>query len=282
MNHTLDRRTGGADADLDLPFTVRVGRADEIWRDAERRRRPSHLVVTPVQLHRRNVQRRLREAALPRSGFEFARLVDVAREVNGAGRKLTDDEPTTESLDRIDRLALLRRVLRESEAEELAALDRVVGTPAIDHAERIERARNSLEMVTGFHPQRLAALRSVIEEAGGVAATDARELVEALVVVQSELRRRAAGAVSDTELLRIATRVLSAEPATWSEAYPGIETLSVAGVSMLTATTEDFLRAVGTGTDVDARLYLRRGTGPAIRAQLAASDPIDDPGEEVL
>ncbi|NHN48491.1 hypothetical protein G9464_12935 [Halostella sp. JP-L12] len=264
----------------DLPFAVRVGETDALWETASRARTPRHLLVTPVRLHRRNVKRRLREAARPRSEFAFARLVDVARDLAGAARKETDAEPTTETLDRIDRLALTRRVLRD-EAFPSEPLARVVGAPAADHAERIERARTSLGMVTGYHPDRLDALRAVAEETGGAAGDDARDLLEGLVALQAALGERADAAVSETELLRVATRHLAATPAVWEAAYPEIETLSVAGVSMLTATVEDFLRTVSVRTAVDVSLYLRAGSGPAIADQLRRADAAFDPGVDV-
>ena len=264
----------------DLPFEVRVGETDALWASAARSPTERHLVVTPVQLHRRNVKRRLREDARPRSEFAFARLVDVARDLAGAARKATDAEPTTETLDRIDRLALTRRVLRD-EAFPSETLARAVGAPAADRAERIERARTSLGMVTGFHPDRLDALRVVADETTGAAAEDARDLLEGLVALQVALGERTDAAVADTDLLRVATRHVAATPAVWAEAYPEIERLSVAGVSMLTATLEDFLRTVGGRTAVDVSLYLRAGTGPAIADQLRGQDAAYDPGVDV-
>ena len=264
----------------DLPFTVRVDETDALWATTSRSPTPRHLAVTPVQLHRRNVKRRLREAAHPRSEFAFARLVDVARDLAGAARTVTDAEPTTETLDRIDRLALTRRVLRD-EAFPAETLARVVGAPAADQAERVERARTSLGTVTGFHPDRLDALRAVADETEGAAAADARDLLEGLVALQVALEGRTDVAVSDTGLLRVATRHLAATPEVWERAYPDIETLSVAGVSMLTATLEDLLRTVGERTAVDVSLYLRAGTGPTIADQLRRQDAAFDPGVDV-
>lgn len=166
----------------DFPFAVRVGETDALWANAGRSPTERHLVVTPVQLHRRNVKRRLREDARPRSEFAFARLFDVARDLAGAARKATDVEPTTETLDRIDRLALTRRILRE-ESFPAETLARVVGAPAADRTERIERARTSLSVVMGFHSDRLAALRAVADETMGAAAADARDLLEGLATV---------------------------------------------------------------------------------------------------
>lgn len=275
-----------ATATDDLPFTVHVGSERSIWENGTRAPTATHLLVTPAQLHRRNVQRRLREAAIAASEFEFVRFTDVARNVNETARRVTDAEPETETLDRIDRLALTRRILRDGTVDEddtlvdLDILGLVVGIPIADHAETIESARADLEMVTGFHPERIAALEATIDDAAGAAREDARDLVGGLLVLQRELDRRVTETVSETHLLRIATRVLDANSEVWSEAYPSIETLSVAGVSMLTAIVEDFLRVVATETDVDIHLYLRHGTGPTIVDQLCEQDPVSNPGEE--
>lgn len=285
VDNASDDAVNATDTD-NLPFTVHIGSARSIWENATRKPVATHLLVTPAQLHRRNVQRRLRETAIAASEFEFVRFTDVARDVNGTARRVTDTEPETETLDRIDRLALTRRILRDGIVNEddtlgnLDVLGRVVGTPIADHAEMIERARADLEMVTGFHPERIAALKATIDDTDGATREDARDLVDGLLVLQCELNRRATETVSEMHLLRIATRVLDADPEVWSEAYPSIETLSVAGVSMLTAIVEDFLRIVATETDVDIHLYLRHGTGPAIVDQLHEQDPVSNPGEE--
>lgn len=266
----------------DLPFAVHVGEADAIRREAERARSPRHLVVTPVRLHRRNVQRRLREDGEPRSGFEFLRLVDVARRVNEAATTVEsgpETRPETESLDRLDRLALTRRVLRGESPGVTGPLGRAVGTPAADHAERIERARVGLEMVTAFHPARLDALEAAIDALDGAARADARDLVGGLLALQRALEDGSPVAVSDAALLRGATATAAAAPEAVAAAYPNAETLSVAGVSTLTASLEDFLFVLGRETPVDVHLYLRHGTGPEIRDQLEASGRRFDPGE---
>ncbi|GAB3420004.1 hypothetical protein GCM10027435_22140 [Haloparvum alkalitolerans] len=267
-------------ADTALPFTVHVGEADAIRREADRARSPRHLVVTPVRLHRRNVQRRLREDGEPRSGFEFLRLVDVARRVNEAATAIEagpDERPETESLDRLDRLALTRRVLRGGSSGVAGPLGRTVGTPVEDHAERIERARVGLEMVTAFHPGRLDALEAAIDALDGTARADARDLVGGLLALQRELDDRSPVAVSDAALLRVATATAAAAPEAIEAAYPDADTLSVAGVSTLTASLEDFLFVLGGETSIDVHLYLRHGTGPQIGDQLAAAGERFDP-----
>ncbi|WP_139173660.1 hypothetical protein [Natrialba sp. SSL1] len=217
---------------------------------------------------------------MPQSDFLFARLVDVAREINGTARVATEAEPAVESLDRIDRLEHTRRILSEddSDSSPLAALSTVVGSPVTDHVETIERARTSLEMVTGFYPDRLEAFESIADDVGGVVGTDARDLATALYTLQERLQQRADSAVSDTELLRTATDLLTDKPAIWEEAYPAVETLTVGGISMLTATVEEFISTVATATEgrVDVDLHLRRGTGPKICEQLLACESTDE------
>jgi ATP-dependent helicase/nuclease subunit B len=137
-------------------------------------------------------------------------------------------------------------------------------------------------MVTGYHPDRLSAVEAAIDELSGATADDALDLLRGLVALQKELAEETTRAISETDLLRSAIRHLSSTPTIWDQAYPAIEQVSVAGVSMLTASLEDFLRTIGDELTIDVTLYLREGTGPAIAEQLRQQDQVFDPGSDVL
>ncbi|GAD53411.1 hypothetical protein MBEHAL_2171 [Halarchaeum acidiphilum MH1-52-1] len=249
---------------------------------AERCEEPRELVVTPVRAHRRTLQRALRAASRPQSAFRFARPIDVARRLAGAANE------RTETLDRIDRLHFVERVLadaRESGAEWASDLAVVVGARPSERVERVEQVRAEVETVTGWHPRRLESMRAC---GSGLDAPDDRAaaaLVSAAVELHAALRERADGddAVSTASVIRAATRTLAAHgDRGWRESHPSIERVTLAGVSTLSATLADFLLTLGAETSVDVHLHLRHATGERIASRLAAHASIEDPGAEVF
>ncbi|MWV64858.1 hypothetical protein GRS48_08500 [Halorubrum sp. JWXQ-INN 858] len=179
-----------------LPFSVHVGSAEAIWNDASRAADPAHLVVTPVDLHQRNVEERLREADRPKSSLTFRRIRGLAEDLVGAAGR------PASPLDRVDRLALIREVIDAAESGDVDDVDdgndrehaddaggtdgtddaddaddanavygrlaAVIGDPVESHVETLERTRSELELVTGFDPDRMYgfASRLVDEDAG--------------------------------------------------------------------------------------------------------------------
>lgn len=280
-----------------LPFAVHVADHEALWADTSRATRPSHLVVTPVDLHQRNVETRLREAATPTSSLTFERIGGVAGDVvEAAGR-------TGRALDRIDRLELLREVIDGADADVYARLAAVVGDPLSGHVETVERTRSELELVTGFEPSRMRAFADGLGDRDDPATVDALDLLAGVSRVHDDLRRRlesdlsdgpderdgpdeghgpgsAGRAVSETSLLCRATSAIADDPELWADAYPDVDRLSVAGTSVLTAPLEDFCRVVARETGVDVHLYLRPASGPAIHDQLQSTAPVDDPGTQ--
>lgn len=271
-----------------LPFMLHVGEPDSLWTDASRAVHPTTLVVTPVRLHRRNIETRLREQARPISSLTFTRLRGVAKKLLEAA-----DEPAT-AADRVDRLAYLRDLLTDPAAvsDHLGA---VIGEPLTSHVETLERTRGELELVTGYHPQRMDRLAAALtgdDTPSEPAAVETLDLLAGVSRIHDELTSRLsadtdAGAspatprvVSETALLARATRHIAATPETWSAAYPSIEQVAVVGTSMLTAPLEDFARVVATRTDVDVQIHLRAASGPAIAEHLDRTAAVDAPGTQ--
>ena len=271
-----------------LPFRVSVGEPDSLWTDASRTAQPTTLIITPVQLHQRNIETRLRERAQPMSSLISRRLRGVAEEL----LKETD-EPAI-AADRVDRLAYLPDVLVESQRPVYDRLAAVIGQPLSQHVETVERARGELELVTGFHPQRMEqvadAVRSDAQRVSEPATIDTLDLLAGVSQLHHDLtdylitdtmaEQTTLHLASETAVLTRAIRELTANPDIWAAAYPTIEQLVVAGASMLTAPLEDLLRVVATRTDTDVQLCLRTASGPAIADHLTQTTAVDAPGTQ--
>lgn len=278
------------------PMTVHVGDDDELFDAARRAQSPDHLIVTPVDLHQRNIERRLREAARPKSSLTFARIRDVAERVADAG-----DLPDS-GLDRVDRLALIREALADAPDDRYADLAAVLGEPLANHVESLERTRSELELVTGFEREHMAAFEAALAETHGPVHDDTLDLLDGVARLHDDLRERLAGetadgeavpddvtrrdedatqTVSETGLLARAADAIADDPTLWTESYPDIERLSVAGASMLTAPLERFCRVVARETAVDVHLHLRPASGPAIAGSLGVEVPAGAPLDRV-
>lgn len=228
------------------------------------------LVVAPVELHRRNLQRRLRGARTPKDGFAFAGPTEIAERILEA-----DDRPST-AVDRIDRIAMIRSIVEDG--------DPFVETPAVPtDPQTLEHLRTELESVTGFHPTRLARLRGIADGLDAPIDADARETSAAAVELERGLRRRTEEAVSDVELLRRATRGLTAaggDP--WRAAFPDVDRVSLVGVSGLPIAHVDLLAAIARTTSVPIDVHFRRGTGAYLEDRLPTLLEVDAPGSVVF
>lgn len=271
-----------------LPFEIHVGEPAELWATATRSQQPTTLIVTPVQLHQRNIETRLRAQAQPMSSLTSRRLRGVAEELLAAA-----GEPAI-AADRVDRLVYTADILEESHHPAYDHLAAVIGKPLSQHVETVERARSELELVTGYQPERMEQLattvRSDAQRADDPAITDTLDLLAGVSRLQEDLTDQLAADATDeasttrraseTALLARAIRELAATPDSWAAAYPSIEELVVAGASMLTAPLEDLLRVVATQTATDVTLHLREASGPAIADQLRQTTAVDAPGTQ--
>lgn len=271
-----------------LPFQVCVGEPDSLWTSASRATHPTTLVVTPVQLHKRNIETRLREQARPLSSLTSRRLRGVAEDLLEAA-----GEPAI-AADRVDRLVYTADILAESNRPAYDHLAAVIGEPLSHHVETVEQVRSEFELVTGFHRRRMEKLADAVQSdarrASGPATIDTLDLLAGVSQLHHDLHDHltadaavgttASRLASETALLARAIRELVADPDIWAAAYPAVEQLAVAGVSMLTAPLEDLLCVVATQTDTDVHLYLRTASGPAINDHLARTTAIDAPGTQ--
>ncbi|WP_200531046.1 hypothetical protein [Halorubrum sp. LN27] len=261
-------------------LTLHVGDEERLFERARTRSHPNELVVSPVELHQRNVQRRLREARLPADAFRFADPVEIClRVLEAAGRP-------TAAVDRVDRLALIRSMLGDEPADSPddppANLSLPTG-PSSRDPQRVEQIRTEAEAITNFHPERIAAWRKTAGEVDDPIDDESRGLLDAALAVERELRDRTAKPVSETALLRRATRSIAAtNGAAWAEAHPNAERLTLLGLSSLSAPHTDLVNALLTATPVEVHVHFRAGTGEYLRRRVPDLLAVDDPGTVAL
>ncbi|SFK58051.1 ATP-dependent helicase/nuclease subunit B [Halogranum rubrum] len=256
---TTSGPTSRSDAD---GVTVHVDDVDELLGYAARSTHRTDLVVTPEQLHARNLKRRLSATSRPRSSLQFCDLSSVASDV------LTEAGDSATALDRIDRIRTLETLLDER-PDEFRHFEPLFGTRLSAHVSTIESARATVDAVTGYDPGRLDALDELIETTPPVSRRDARSLVEGAVATERLLASTTDAAVSGDAVLRAATTsIRETSGVVFEAAYPEAERLHLAGVSSVAATLRDFLLAVAEETAVDVRLFARAGTGPGIAGRL--------------
>ena len=261
---------------LSESVTVHIGDVEPILGWAEHASHVSNVVIAPVELHRRNLKLRLTDADLPLDSFAFTGPVSVASNV------LETSGKPSKALDRVDRLALLGDILSgENEATERFRL--VFGGEPAQSGNAIEQARRELEVTTNYHPLRVRALRQAVESIPSPIDIDASDLVDGTLAVERALRRRSEKSPSDGALIRRATRtVIDTDGSAWDEAYPSVKRLALVGLSTVPATLVDLFNAITSRCDVEAHLFLRRGTGPFLEQRLAEVWSVPNPGRVVV
>lgn len=265
-----------------LPFEIHIGDLSHLWDETSRSSTPHHLVVTPTDLHQRNLEEHLRKHQWPHSNFKFRRIGELAGDIT------TEQSPVSTALDRVDRLALIREVIEEADGPVYDHLAAALGAPLEKHIERLERTRSEFELVTGFHPARMGAFVSLLGNQPDPSTEETLDLLAGVSHLHRDLQRRLSSngdtlpsqAVSKTSLLCRALRILQATQSAWTSVYPSIETLSVTGTSMLTAPIADLCRLVSQTTTVDVHVHLREASGPQIRRQLAVESDIEQFGTQ--
>ena len=285
LSYNTQSHTNASDQpNKELPFEIHIGNLDQLWADTTRATTPSHLVVTPTDLHQRNLEARLRSQQQPHSNFTFRRIGELAGDVTSTHTAIST------ALDRVDRLMLIDDVLSEADTAVYENLGASLGTPLGQHIERLERTRSELELVTGFHPRRMEAFAAALEDHSKPTATETLDILAGVSHLHRDLQQRLSSsstqfstqAVSKTSLLCRAVRLLQTESQSdespWKQAYPDIETLSVTATSMFTAPVADLCRLLSQTTDVDVHVHLRAATGPQIHQQLPAETTVETPG----
>jgi len=262
-------------------LTLHVGDERRLFERARTRPRPTELVVSPVELHQRNVQRRLREARLPKDAFRFEDPVGACLRV------LETADRSTSVVDRVDRLSLIRSVLDSADPDYPGTtagpiIPLPTGVSSRD-PRRIEQIRTEVETVTNFHPERIAAWTETAGEIDEPIDDDAAAILDAGVGIERELRDRTEKAVSETALLRRATRAIAAtDGAVWAEAYPNIERLTLLGLSSLSAPHTDLVNALLAATALEVHIHFREGTGEFLRRRTPELLAVTDPGTEAF
>lgn len=236
-----------------------IGDIDDLLERADVSRECVELVLAPVELHQRNLKRRLQQAHRRRDAFRLTDPTGVATNILDAV-----GEPTRR-LDRIDRLSILRAAL----ADDALAVDASnITARHLEDPEQLEQIRTEIEAVTNGDSTRIDALGEVADDLTAPVDADAREAIALARAAQDTLSERTDAAVSDAALVRCATRVLRDTDGTaWSDVYPGIERCSLVGLSTIPAPQADFLAALAETTAVDVHVYLRRATGGYLAAR---------------
>ena len=228
------------------------------------------LVLAPVELHRRNIQRRLREAETAKDGIQCTDPTAVATQL------LVVDGQSPATLDRIDRLSIIRSLRSDDNIS--------IASPAVPaDPQGIEQIRTEIENVTGFHPERLAVLDTVADGLTPPLDADAADLIDAATTIEGILRQRAPEAVSKVELIRRATRrILETDGEIFKQAYPDIDRISLVGISSVSITYIDLLHALLATVAIPVHIHFRAGTGTYLAERVSKLFDIADPGRVVF
>lgn len=251
-------------------LTLHIGREEALLERADNLPNQTELILAPVELHRRNIQRRLRESQTPKDGLQFADPADVGERILDAA------DLSTTTIDRIDRLSMIRSVLSDDQVS--------VTSPAVpSDPQSVEQVRTEIENVTGFHPGRLEIFREV---AGGLTApidADTTEILSAATGIERALRQRTSKSISEVEFVRRATRkILATDGEIWREVFPEVDCVSLVGVSSVPAAHIDLLHAVLNSVSVSAHIHFRRGTGSYLSKRVPQLFDVVEPGAVVF
>lgn len=255
--------------------TLHVGGEMELLERACHATVPTEILLLPVELHQRNIQRRLREAQLPKEVFEFEDAASVSRTL------LDQCGVSARTIDRIDRLGMIEQLLDESDSDSpTVALP--VGVLAHD-PQSLEQIRTEVETVSNFHPQRLTAWETTAGTLPDPIDMDTMELLETALDIERGLRVQTDKIISEIGLIRRATRRLTRTNGDiWTAAFDSIDRLSVMGLSSLSAPYADFLNAVVMATSVDVHIHFRSATGEYLTERVPALFDTGSPGEVVF
>jgi len=251
-------------------LTLNVGHGEALLERADRSSHQMELVLAPVELHRRNVQRRLRETRTTKNCFQFTDPTEV-------GKRLLDvmELPTT-AIDRIDRLSMIRSVLSSDDVS--------ITAPAVPSDPRsVEQIRTEVENVTGFHPERLEIVQDAASGLKAPMNVDATEILSAGTDIERALRQRTAKSISKVEVVRRASRkILATDGKIWKEAFPEVGCVSLVGVSSVPAAHIDLLHAVLTSVAVPVHIHFRCGTGSFLSQRVPQMLDVAEPGTVVF
>ncbi len=251
-------------------LTLHVGEEESLLKRADHSSHQTELILAPVKLHRRNIQRRLRESQTSKDGLQFAAPTKVGQRI------LDTAEFSTVAIDRIDRLSMIRSIISGDEVS--------ITAPAVpSNPQTVEQIRTEIESVTGFHPERVKILQEVPNGLTAPIDADAAEILNAAIGVEQALRQRTSKSVSDVEFVRRATRqIIATDGEVWEKAFPEVDRVSLVGVSSISASHLDLLHAVLKTVPVAVQIHFRRGTGLFLSQRIPQLFDIDKPGAVVF
>jgi ATP-dependent helicase/nuclease subunit B len=211
----------------------------------------------------------------PQDAFKFIDPVGISRHI------LKTVNSRDEAIDRIDRLALVQSILPEIR-EMSSSDDTFPPSTAAYSPEHVEQIRTEAETITNFHPVRVNAWRKAADELYTPINTEAEELLNVALSIERALRERISKSVSETELIRRATRtIMETHGAAWTEAFPDIDRLTLLGLSSISAPHIDLVHALLDTTSVEIQFHLRHGTGPYLKDRVRSLLDVTAPGREV-
>lgn len=262
-------------------LTLHVGGEMDLLDRACDSQQPTEIILAPVELHQRNIQRRLRDANKPKETFRFDDAVGLSRTLLSATHRWDGNERVTEAIDRIDRLSLIRGLLDESTTSS-AEVTLPVSISSRD-PQHIEQIRTEVETITNFHAERITAWATTADELPDPIDMDTAELLETALAVERGLRAQTEKVTSDIELIRRATRELTTTDGNaWTNVFGHIERLSIFGLSSISAPYADFIHAITATTPVDVHIYFRRATGDYLSERMPALLDVSGPGTVVF
>jgi len=251
-------------------MTLHVGHEEALLERTDRSSHQTELILAPVELHRRNIQRRLRESRTPKDGLQFTDPTEV-------GERLLDVAglPTT-TIDRIDRLSMIQSILSNDEES--------ITSPAVpSDPQSVEQIRTEIENVTGFHPERLETFQDVVDGLIPPIDADAAEILNTAMGIERALRQRTSKSISDVEFVRRASRkILTTDGEVWQEEFPEVDCVSLVGVSSVPAAHIDLLHAVLASMAVPVHIHFRRGTGSYLSQRVPQLFDVAEPGAVVF
>jgi hypothetical protein len=251
-------------------LTLHVGHEQSLLDRIRAEPASKEVVLAPVELHRRNIQRRLRETRTPKDGVEFMDPTDVGTAL------LQNTDGPTKTIDRIDRLSMIRSIFSDEHQS-------VIGPAVPADAQEVEQVRTEIENVSGFHPGRLDRIRDAARDCSTPIDADSIELVDAAVDIERALRERTEKHVSEVEIVRHAIRaVRESRGELWQTTFPEVTRVSLVGVSSISAAHADLLHVLLGTSSVPVHVHFRRGTGSYLSRRLPELFNIDAPGEVVF
>ncbi|WP_245883342.1 hypothetical protein [Halalkaliarchaeum desulfuricum] len=149
--------------------------------------------------------------------------------------------------------------------------------------QHVEQIRTEVETATNFHPERISAWSETADALYSPIDREAEEFLEAALAVERRLRDRTSKAISETELIRRATRsIVTTDGAAWKETYPQIERLTLLGLSSFSAPHTDLVHGLLETTAIEIHVHFRSGTGEYLTSRVRDLLSVADPGLEVF